>query len=762
MLETVFTFLFKYPVRVYQRGDLILAPGWPPAVIALLALAGLVLVAATYRRLRTSGRKDRLVPAVLRGAALAVVAACLLRPSLVLSSSVPQRNVLGILLDDSRSMRIADLDGETRLDAVRRTFGDSAELVRRLGDRFVLRFFRFAADAAPLAGAAALTGVGTRSDLAAALTSAREELAGLPVAGLVLVTDGADNGGSDLEPTLLALRGRRLPIYTVGAGRERFARDLAIERVVLPPSALAGAGVLAETAIRVRGLNGERTTVTVEADGRIIATDELRLPASGDMARARPRLPALAAGTYRLTARVRPAGGETVIENNEHHALLQVRPGPEKILYVEGEPRPEFAFLRRALAADSGLQLVALLRSAQGKFLRLGVDDSLELIAGFPTSREELFRYRAIILGSIEASFFTGDQLRMIADFVSRRGGGLLALGGRAALAEGGFAGTGVADVLPVALDRAPEDLQPDAPPVELVLRPTPAGLVHPALQLGATETASTARWDSLPPLTAVNRLGAVRPGATTLLAGRPANGGAAVPALTVQRYGRGVAATFAVQDSWLWQMHADVPLEDQTHETLWRQLLRWLLESVPDRVTVAAVPGRVGPGEPVTLRATVADGTFLDVNDAVVVARATAPSGRRVEVPLEWTLRQDGSYAGRFVAEESGVYRLEAEARRGRDTTRSAPGALLVDDHGADVAQAEMRAPLLRRVAGATGGRYYALADAGRLPEDVVYTESGVTVREARDLWDMPAVFLLLLCLLGAEWSYRRWRGLA
>ena len=175
-----------------------------------------------------------------------------------------------------------------------------------------------------------------------------------------------------------------------------------------------------------------------------------------------------------------------------------------------------------------------------------------------------------------------------------------------------------------------------------------------------------------------------------------------------------GVAATIAVQDSWLWQMHADVPLEDQTHETLWRQLLRWLLESVPDRVTVAAVPGRVGPGEPVTLRATVADETFLDVNDAVVVARATAPSGRRVEVPLEWTLRQDGSYAGRFVAEESGVYRLEAEARRGRDTTRSAPGALLVDDHGADVAQAEMRAPLLRRVAGATGGRYYALAGRG------------------------------------------------
>jgi hypothetical protein len=86
----------------------------------------------------------------------------------------------------------------------------------------------------------------------------------------------------------------------------------------------------------------------------------------------------------------------------------------------------------------------------------------------------------------------------------------------------------------------------------------------------------------------------------------------------------------------------------------------------------------------------------------------------------------------------------------------------LLVDDHGADMAQAELRAPLLRRVAAETGGRYYPLADAGRLPDDVVYSESGVTVRETRDLWDMPAVFLLLLALLGGEWSYRRWRGLA
>jgi uncharacterized membrane protein len=761
VLDAIFAFLFKYPLHLFQRGELLLAPGLPPVVLGLVAAAALAVVGVTYARVRTARRHDRVALAALRAAVVVVLAVCLLRPSLVLSSSVPQRNVLGVLLDDSRSMRLADLDGGTRLAAVQRAFADSAALVRRLADRFALRFFRFAADGGPLATPAALTGAGTRTDLAAALDAARDELAGFPVAGLVVVSDGADNASTDLAPPLLALRARRIPVYTVGVGRERFARDLGIEQVTLPASALAGAGVVLDAGIRVRGLNGRHTTATVEADGRVVATQDLTLPDRQDLARVRLRLPALAPATYQITVRIRPLEGETVAENNEYHTVLEVRPGPEKLLYVEGEPRPEFPFLRRAVADDSGVQVVGLLRSAAGKFLRLGVDDSLELVAGFPTTRAELFRYRALVLGSIEASFFTGDQLRMIADFVSQRGGGLLVLGGHGALAEGGFAGTPVADVLPLILP--PGLAPPDTAAREVALRLTPAGELFPALHLaGANAGGHEGRWDSLPALTTVNRTGGARPGATVLVTGRPAAGGPDVPVLAFQRFGRGVAAVLNVQDTWLWQMHASITPEDQTHETLWRQLLRWLLEGVPQRVDVAASPPRAGPGEPVTIRARVNDETFVDVNDAQVVAHVTAPSGRRVDVPLEWTLREDGGYAGRFLAEELGVYRLEGEARRGRDTTRSRPASLLVDDHGADVEQPELRAPLLRRLAAETGGHYYPLAEAGRLPDDVIYTESGVTVRDARDLWDMPAVFLMLITLLGVEWAYRRWRGLA
>jgi hypothetical protein len=161
-------------------------------------------------------------------------------------------------------------------------------------------------------------------------------------------------------------------------------------------------------------------------------------------------------------------------------------------------------------------------------------------------------------------------------------------------------------------------------------------------------------------------------------------------------------------------------------------------------------------------LRAHVADSAFMDVNDASVVARVRTPNGRDIEVPMEWSLKEDGTYTGRFITEEAGVYALSAESRRGRDTTRSAAGSMLADDEGADVDQAEQRTPLLRRIAKETGGKYYPLSDAKRLPDDVVYTEAGVTTRDAKDLWDMPIVFLLLATLLAAEWIYRRRSGLA
>ncbi len=731
----------------------------PPALLAALLAGVVVVVVVLAWRLRVEYRRDRAILGLLRALVFVVLAGCLLRPALALSHAIPQRNVLAVLLDDSRSMQIPDVAHARREAAVQRVFADSTRLVRQLADRFALRFFRFAADADPLSGASALRADGTRTDLATSLATARQDLADLPLGGVVVVSDGADNGTGDLSATLAILKSKHVPVYTVGVGEERFDRDLSIDRLQLPATTLAGSGVMATVSLGVRGLSGDSASLALESDGAIVARQRVLLPQGRDVVDVPMRVPALAPGTHVIAVSVAPLPGEVVTENNETEALLRVRPGREKVLYFEGVPRSEFAFVRRALDGDSALQLVGLLRSAKDKYLRLDVDDSLDLLGGFPTRRDELFKYRAVILGDIEASAFTGAQLRMLADFVDKRGGALLALGGRSTLAEGGFSGTPVADALPFTL---PPPRAGDTAMLTLTARPTAVGLLHPALQLGATMSEDTARWDSLPAVTTVNRLGSLRAGATELLAGRVGSRGADLPVLAVERYGRGVSAVLGIEDTWLWKMDPTAPVANRSFETFWRQMIRWALDQVPDRLEITPVPARVGPGEAVTIQARAVDSAYTDMNDATVVARVMAPSGTETDVPLDWTLRDDGTYAGQFVPTELGTYRLSAYAARGADTTRSAQGGILVDLRGADMDHPELRTALLKRIAEETGGRYYALADLSQLPDDVVLTESGIVAHETRDLWDMPVVVLLLIALLAAEWIYRRRRGLA
>ena len=199
--------------------------------------------------------------------------------------------------------------------------------------------------------------------------------------------------------------------------------------------------------------------ITVEDDGRIVSTQDVTLPPDGESATVKVRFQANEAGARLFSFRIPAQAGEQVTQNNVRDTLIQVNDRREKILYYEGEPRPEAKFVRRAVEDDKNLQVVILQRTAENKYLRLDVGKPDELIGGFPTTREELFSYRALILGSVEAASFTPDQLRMIADFVNKRGGALMMLGGRRSFAEGGWAGTPVGEVLPVTMEAAESEV---------------------------------------------------------------------------------------------------------------------------------------------------------------------------------------------------------------------------------------------------------------------------------------------------------------
>ena len=758
MLDYLFRLFFKYPPLLFRQGDLSWGLSRPVLLVVAVCLAVAVAALLTYRGLSTvESTRDRAVLVGLRLAALAVLLFCLVRPTLILKAAVPQQNFLGVLIDDSRSMAIADSDGQARSTFIQNELnGPNAKLLAALSERFVVRFFSFASSSNRVATAAELKYGGTATRVGQALDRARDELAGLPLAGLVMVTDGADTSDTAIDESLASLKARSIPVFTVGVGQERFAQDIQVTRVETPRSVLKGTALVVDVVLSQTGYGGQTVPLTVEDDGRIVSTQEVKLPADGESATAKIRFTANEAGARLFTFKIPTQSGEQVTQNNARDSLIQVNDRAEKVLYYEGEPRSELKFLRRAVEDDKNLQVVSLDRTAENKFYRQGVSNRDELIGGFPKTREELFQYRAIILGSVEAAAFTPEQLRMLADFVSKRGGSLLMLGGRRAFAEGGWGGTPVGEVLPVVMAAANSKYF-----TEVSVRPTRAGALTPITQIAATDDASAARWNDMPDLSAVNLIREVKPGATVLLTGTDKSRQDHV-VLAYQRYGRGKAFAMPVQDSWVWRMDAKIAVTDTTHAMFWRRLIRWLVDGVPSQVNVSTTTDRVEPGETVKVNAEVLDAAYVEVNDSRVVAHITSPSGKVSDVPVEWTVTRDGEYKTTFVPDETGVYDVRIAAERDQKELGAAAIQVRVSAGDAEYFDAAMRAPLLKRIAEDTGGRFFTPANAASLPEAISYSGRGVTVVEERDLWDMPVLFIALIGIVGAEWGFRRVRGLA
>ncbi len=762
-MSRVLELLLGAPMELFREGRIAFLAPWPTRMILWAGAIACAACAISYW-MRSGPLLHRVFCGALRALVLCAALLLLAQPTLLVSSVAPQRNFLAVLIDDSRSMTISGEDGETRAEKAEELLGEGSPLLSALREDFNVKFFRFSQAAGRAPGVEDLDFAGGTTAIADALESVRRDMEGVPLSGIVLVSDGGDNAATPIGDALLSLRARDLPVFAIGLGDEEIRRDARVARVDLPRRALAGTFLTVNARIEANGYEGRKVELVAEDEGRIVASEEVALPARGEALVVPLAVTLEHPGSRHVTVRIAGLPGERVTENNEVGALVDVRARREKILYFEGEPRWEVAFMRRAVKGDENLQLVVLQRTAENKFLRLGVTDSTELIAGFPKTREELFGYRALILGSVEASFFTHDQLAMISEFVSMRGGSLLALGARRAFAEGGYAGTPVEDILPVVLEEV-EERGREGGTDSLLVSPTPAGRGHPATRIAGSASDSEERWRTLPPVLAANRITQLKPGATALLEGAAfgERGDAGRVVLAHQRYGRGRAIALGVHNTWRWRMDASVALEDASHRVFWRQLLRWAASDPPDRIEVVAGQGEQEVGEPAKISVTVEDEAFQRVNGARALARITDPSGEVSELPLEWSVEEDGLYEASFVPKANGAHQVEVEIQgRGGEDAESARSAFRAAPGTREYRRPEQRRALLERIARETDGRYYAAEDADRIATELSHAGVGVTMIEEHDLWDTPAALLLIGGLLVGEWFLRRRRGLA
>ncbi len=763
-MTSLFEFLFKYRPFLFERGTIALRPPWPLFVTWILAAAALAASYLLYRRaVSTLPSSWKYVLASLRGLPFLVLIVIFLQPVLILHSVVPQKGFVAIAYDLSKSMEIRDeSEGKSRLDIERQLLRpDANPMLDELSRKFRVRFFRFSGAADRVENFQDQPKHGNLTDLARTLDQVAGELGNAPISGIVLLTDGADNHSSDLNATAAQLRARGIPVYTVGIGSRNFARDTEVLRVTTPRKVLKDSLIEADVAVRSKGYAGRTTQLVVKEGDRLIRNQAITLGGDDEVKTFKVTFSSETAGPKLFTFHVTPFPDEVVSQNNDQNALVRVENEQPQVLYVEGEPRYAYEFIWRAIENDKSLRLVTFLRQATGKFKRQGVESETVLEKGFPVEKSELFKYKAIILGSAEASFFTYDQLRMLSDFVSQRGGGLLMLGGKNSFGQGGYINTPIEDVLPVALRTGSGNDVARYQVSEYKAELTTYGLQHPATRLAMDERENRKRWDEAPLLVGYNPTGGPKPGATILLQSSVRDASGQFPViLAFQRFGRGKSMALATDSTWRWRMQLE--FQNNFHDLFYRQLLRWLVNEVPDQVNLETDKHSYAPDDTVILRAEVNDEAFMHLNNAQVSARVKSPSGALTSVPLIWDLSKEGQYSATFKPQEDGIYEVTAEAFQGTRSLGIARANFRIADSLEEYHDANLKADLLQKLAADTGGRYYT-ADATRtLPEDISYSDKGASRLEEKELWDMPIWFLLLVGAVSAEWILRKRKGLA
>ncbi len=775
-------------------------PAWVgPAVAA--AVVGGVLVLLAYLRVRSN--RSLLVPALLKVTGLALLAACLLEPLWSSTRARPGANQFVVLVDNSRSLTVRDHGADqTRADAIAAVLREESVSPDawhvRLQQDFDVRRYVAAARLNRVPDYESLEFDGTASALNTALQSIAQRYRDRPLAGILLVSDGNVTDLQDGQMQTADLP----PVYPLVVGSAAGLHDLRIDSFSVRETPFEDAPVtIAATARSLTSGHGPVVAELIDEAGEVVET-ATHLAAEEDGSafafrfQVRPPKPGVAFYTLQVTAEAEGEREEATLDNNERIVCINRDHRPRRLLYVSGRPNWEFKFLRRALEGDPQLDLVGLIRIArrEAKFdfrgrdsqssnalfkgfkeesdeeteeydqpvlVRLNTKDEVELREGFPKSAEDLFAFDAVIIDDIEAKFFTADQQDLIDRFVAKRGGGLLMLGGQESFRNGGYDRTPVGRMLPVYLDR-PADIPPES---GFRFRLTREGRLQPWMRLRENWEDEQARLRTLPEFRTVNRVSTIKPGAMVLASVSAA--GHEIPAIVTHSFGRGKVAAVTIGDLWRWRLQEDhsgpraTATDDSDQATAWRQLLRWLVVDVPQRVNTDVGPADdVGPGA-LRLVTQARDARFEPVENAAVTVQIETPGGETMELEAE-AGAQAGVYEAVYVPRVGGAYRASVRTV-GPDGVEL--GIVKVgwasDPTRQEFASVAPNVELMRTLAAETGGEIVPLQGLDQFVAELPSKEVPITEQWTWPLWHQSWVFLLAMGCLVGEWGLRRVRGL-
>lgn len=772
--------------------------------LALLAAAGIGVGLWYWRRLSTLPRARRITLVGLRSAFVVLLLFLALDPAVIAQHVRPGEQFVALLFDDSLSMRIADANGESRGAHLQSAYAAAKETFEdKLKQRNQVVRYRVGEGAEPLREVEDLTFSQKQSDLTGSIAQVAQDLQGAALSGVVLFSDGVQLT-DDAARALHDIPGD-VPVFTVGVGESAAWSDIEITGLNVKRTDFDQSPVVLTVDVNSVGLAGREANVEVAVGSRAIKSKRISItdPVQDHQVRLEfiPDRKDWIDYEARVSLVDEPAAEgaavpkDRIAENNVRHFVVDNRERTYRILYVSSRPNWQNKFFRLALEPDrQQLKLTSLIAisNAEQKFefrgkkstmtnplfegfeqtedrprydetvyLRLGAEKD-ELTAGYPVDPKELFKFDLLILGDVDRAFFTTEQLELTRDFVDRRGGTLLMLGGPHTLTRGGYSGTVLEKLLPVLLYQEGTDAGQMRVEGEYHVQPTPEGRLAGSWLFNQDEEQDARLWSDLPPLYGLDQFPLVRAGATVMaVAGEGDADVEGAPVFAVQRYGEGRCAVLATGDTWQWQMRTESM--DDRHARFWRQITRNLVNDVPDAAIVRDKRDTYTQDAPATFAFLVRDKAFERREALQCTATVTKPNGETTALPVDESLKEVGVYSSPYTPEEPGLYKLSLVAANGKgETVAQVNDAFLVQPDYREFQTAQYNPGFLRKLAAAHGGGFYSLDELDALAGQIPVPE----VRDAQEvilhLWHLPGFYIALVAMMIGEWYLRRKAGRA
>lgn len=741
--------------------------GWPVVLVVAIVLVGLLFVGPTKRRLR-GGRRWVLVG--LRLGVVALLVFAMLRPGREETELKKQSATLTLLADRSRSMQAPDaVGGKSRFDQEKDLLESSSPLLADLAKTIKVQVYAFDETAEKLEldsnGRVDLgpTPEGEQTALGAVLEDVLREQADQRIAAVILLSDGAQRAYAprDVPSDSAARRMADLgvPLYTFVFGQARSpsdARDIKLDDLLAPARVFVKNRLDVAATLSITGYPRQDIAVrllfeTPEGKMESVAAETYR--ATVDDQKLTVELSHLpqAEGEYKLTLQADQRDGELVTTNNSLSTFVTVRGGGVNVLYLEGALRVESGFVRRALDASADIHVdYRWVQRPGDKFDLSGL-----LAPG---------KYDVVMLGDVDSSSLKSEDLQALAKLVDA-GGGLIMLGGTHSFGPGGYAETPLADLLPVKMDRLErqppgERVSPDLHvPEPLVMRPAePLGVKSPIMQL-APPAENLATWRKLPPLSGANKFRGLK---RTALCLAESDDEKRVPLLVAGQPGGGRVLAFAGDSTWRWRLAGFA----EQQQRFWRQAILWLArtEETGEGVWIQLDQRRFGPRQRVRFTTGYHSKEGQPVTDAQLEAEIVLPDGKRQPVSLIQGESQTTGELGETT--QPGDYTIVVRARRGGEIVAESKARFLVFPFDLELDNPAADPGLLAslsRLTEAAGGRAMAAEELNDLLEEILRNppELEIARQTQREYYDEPAVFLLFVALIGAEWFLRKRWGL-